>query len=251
MPFKTSIDAGIAEVVFDFPPVNAFKAGEWLDLGQLFRELSVDRARELRDHRGRGARLPVRGRREGARRGRERDHHGEPRMPGVLRGDLRLPRAGDRGRARLLPRRRDRHRGLLRRGDRERRRDLRTAGDRPRCDGRGDPPAAPLPGAGDAADVLHGRADPGTRRRIATGALEAVVPREELLPRARELAAKIASKSPLALRLAKESLNGIELLDLKRSYRYEQGFTLELYGSGDSQEARDAFVEKRDASFDD
>jgi enoyl-CoA hydratase len=61
---------------------------------------------------------------------------------------------------------------------------------------------------------------------------------------------KIAEKSPKAVRLAKESLNGIELLDVKRSYRFEQGFTLELYTSPDSQEARDAFVEKRDASFD-
>jgi len=81
------------------------------------------------------------------------------------------------------------------------------------------------------------------------GALEAVVKPEELRGVARELAAKIAEKSPKAVRLAKESLNGIELLDVKRSYRFEQGFTLELYTSPDSQEARDAFVEKRDASF--
>lgn len=83
------------------------------------------------------------------------------------------------------------------------------------------------------------------------GALESVVPRGDLRATARALAAKIASKSPRALRLAKESLNGIELLDVKKSYRYEQGFTLELYTSPDSQEARDAFVEKRDASFTD
>ena len=83
------------------------------------------------------------------------------------------------------------------------------------------------------------------------GALEAVVPRAELRATTRALATKIAAKSPKALRLAKESLNGIELLDVKKSYRYEQGFTLELYTSPDSQEARDAFVEKRDASFTD
>ncbi len=81
------------------------------------------------------------------------------------------------------------------------------------------------------------------------GALEAVVPRDEVMPRAREIARSIAAKSPKAMRLAKESLNGIELLDIKRSYRFEQGFTLELYTSPDSQEARDAFVEKRDARF--
>jgi enoyl-CoA hydratase len=83
------------------------------------------------------------------------------------------------------------------------------------------------------------------------GALESVVKRGELHSSARTLAGKIAEKSPRAVRLAKESLNGIELLDLKRSYRFEQGFTLELYTSPDSQEARDAFVEKRGARFGD
>ena len=68
---------------------------------------------------------------------------------------------------------------------------------------------------------------------------------------AMELAGKIASKSPKAVELAKWSLNGIELLDPKESYRYEQGFTLELYASPDSQESRDAFVDKREAAFGD
>jgi enoyl-CoA hydratase len=82
------------------------------------------------------------------------------------------------------------------------------------------------------------------------GGVESVVPRAELRAEARALAAKIAGKSPKAVRLAKWSLNGIELLDIKKSYRFEQGFTLELYTSPDSQEARDAFVQKRDADFD-
>jgi enoyl-CoA hydratase len=81
------------------------------------------------------------------------------------------------------------------------------------------------------------------------GAVESVVPRERLRDEALALAQKIAGKSPRALRLAKASLNGIELLDPKQSYRFEQGFTLELYTSPESKEARDAFVEKRDASF--
>jgi enoyl-CoA hydratase len=83
------------------------------------------------------------------------------------------------------------------------------------------------------------------------GGVLQVVKREQLRPAARELAAKIAGKSPRAVRLAKWSLNGIELLDVKQSYRFEQGFTFELYTSPDSQEARDAFVEKRDARFTD
>ena len=91
----------------------------------------------------------------------------------------------------------------------------------------------------------------GAQEAFRLGGLESVVKREELRPAARELAARIASKSPKAMRLAKWSLNGIELLDPKQSYRFEQGFTFELYTSPDSQEARDAFVEKREARFTD
>jgi enoyl-CoA hydratase len=89
----------------------------------------------------------------------------------------------------------------------------------------------------------------GAAEAYRLGGVERVVRRAELVAAARELAGKIASKSPKAVRLAKWSLNGIELLDVKKSYRFEQGFTLELYTSPDSQEARDAFVEKRDAKF--
>ena len=81
------------------------------------------------------------------------------------------------------------------------------------------------------------------------GGVESVVPRDELQDAAMALAATIAAKSPKALRLAKWSLNGIDLMDIKKSYRFEQGFTLELYTSPDSQESRDAFIEKRDADF--
>ena len=83
------------------------------------------------------------------------------------------------------------------------------------------------------------------------GALEEVVSKEELLSSAIKLATKIAEKSPLAIRLAKESLNGIEPNDVDKSYLYEQGFTLKLYESEDSTEARKAFVEKREADFKD
>ena len=81
------------------------------------------------------------------------------------------------------------------------------------------------------------------------GALESVHPRDALRPAAQALAESIAQKSPKAVRLAKESLNGIEPFDVKKSYRYEQGFTLELYTSPDSQETRDAFVDKRPPKF--
>jgi enoyl-CoA hydratase len=81
------------------------------------------------------------------------------------------------------------------------------------------------------------------------GAVERVVPRDELLDTAREIAGKIAEKSPAMVKLAKESLTGIEDGNLEDKYRWEQGFTLEAYTVGDSQESRDAFVQKREAKF--
>jgi enoyl-CoA hydratase len=82
------------------------------------------------------------------------------------------------------------------------------------------------------------------------GAIEKVVPRERLLDEARAFAAVIAGKSRTALRLAKEALNGIEAVDVDRAYRFEQGFTLEMYMNADSRKAREAFVEhKGNAEF--
>ncbi len=80
----------------------------------------------------------------------------------------------------------------------------------------------------------------------AFGSVLRVVPRSELRDAAFEVAGAIAAKSPTVIRAAKESLNGIDLWDVKRSYRYEQGFTFELNLSGVADEHRDAFVEKRD-----
>ncbi len=89
----------------------------------------------------------------------------------------------------------------------------------------------------------------GAAEAFRLGGLLKVVPRAQLRDEALALATKIATKSPRAVRAAKASLNGIELIEPKSSYRFEQGYTLELYMSRDSQEARDAFVEKRDAKF--
>ena len=75
------------------------------------------------------------------------------------------------------------------------------------------------------------------------GSVSQVVPRDELLATARGIAESIAAKSPTVIRAAKESLNGIDLWDVKRSYRFEQGFTFELNLSGVSDELRDDFVE--------
>jgi enoyl-CoA hydratase len=81
------------------------------------------------------------------------------------------------------------------------------------------------------------------------GAVREVVPRDELLDTARELARTLASKSPIALRLAKESMNRVEHLPLKEAYRIEQDYTARLQRFEDAAEARNAFLEKRDPDW--
>jgi enoyl-CoA hydratase len=77
------------------------------------------------------------------------------------------------------------------------------------------------------------------------GAVRAVVPRDSLLDEAGAFAAELAAKSPIALRLAKESMNRVEWLPLKEGYRTEQDYTARLLGFDDAKEARAAFMEKR------
>ena len=83
----------------------------------------------------------------------------------------------------------------------------------------------------------------------AYGSVLRVVERTALRGEARALAAEIARKSPTIIRAAKQSLNGIDPVDVNRSYRYEQGFTFELNLTGVSDEARQAFLDKRAARF--
>lgn len=82
------------------------------------------------------------------------------------------------------------------------------------------------------------------------GSVLEVVSRDELPKAARRIAEQIADKSPTVMRAAKESLNGIDLWDVKRSYRYEQGFTFELNLSGVSDELRDDFAGTEKANTD-
>ena len=81
------------------------------------------------------------------------------------------------------------------------------------------------------------------------GAVERVVQRAELRPVAREIALRIAAKSPQMIRIAKRSLSGTEDGSLEDKYRWEQGFTFEAYLTSDSAEARNAFAEGREPDF--
>jgi enoyl-CoA hydratase len=75
----------------------------------------------------------------------------------------------------------------------------------------------------------------------AFGSVLRVVPGDQLRASALEVAAQVAAKDPTVIRLAKEAFNGIDPWDVRRSYRYEQGYTFELSLSGVSDRLRASF----------
>src|ERR1700712_4192041 len=74
------------------------------------------------------------------------------------------------------------------------------------------------------------------------GSVLEVVPREALDEAALVVAREIARKDTRVIRMAKEALNGIDPIDVNKSYRFEQGFTMELNLAGVSDELRDDFA---------
>jgi enoyl-CoA hydratase len=79
------------------------------------------------------------------------------------------------------------------------------------------------------------------------GSVYRVVPRAGLDDAAVEVAREIAAKDTRVIRAAKEAINGIDPVQVHRSYRYEQGFTFELNLAGVADEHRAAFVAGRGA----
>ncbi|MCZ4497559.1 MAG: enoyl-CoA hydratase [Marmoricola sp.] len=81
------------------------------------------------------------------------------------------------------------------------------------------------------------------------GAVEQVVPEGEALAAAMQIAQEIASKSPLAIRLAKESIVRIESDEMETQYRTEWDYTNRLRGFNDSREAMRSYIEKREPEW--
>jgi enoyl-CoA hydratase len=74
---------------------------------------------------------------------------------------------------------------------------------------------------------------------------------DALHARAVELATDIAARSPVAVRLAKQSLDLAEGLGLEAGYEVEQQFSLRLAATPDAAEAAAAFREKREPRWSD
>ena len=90
--------------------------------------------------------------------------------------------------------------------------------------------------------------EPITAREAHDAGLVARVTQDELVVEdALALAAKIATKSPLALRLAKEAVNAAYEMSLTDALAHERRLFYLLFASEDQKEGMAAFVEKRDA----
>jgi len=92
--------------------------------------------------------------------------------------------------------------------------------------------------------VLTGRTM-GAREAEAHGLVTSVVPSEETVPAALDLAARIAAMPPVAVIAAKEAVNRAEELPLEAGLAFERRNFYLLFDTADSAEGMAAFGEKR------
>jgi len=92
--------------------------------------------------------------------------------------------------------------------------------------------------------------DPFTAQEaLDMGLVNAVVPRERLLPRALEYAERLAENGPLAVRKIKEGILRSSGLPLDRAYEIENEVSAAVMQSKDAREGPRAFKEKRKPDF--
>jgi enoyl-CoA hydratase len=96
--------------------------------------------------------------------------------------------------------------------------------------------------------VLTGRSM-GAREAEAHGLVTSVVPAEETIPRALELAARIAAMPPVAVVAAKAAVNRAEELPLEAGLEHERHSFYLLFDTEDQKEGMAAFAEKRKARW--
>jgi len=232
---------GVAEVVVDFPPVNALPVAAWFELGRTVRGLGEDAAVHVvvlrAEGRGFNAGVDI----------KEIQREGQPALIGVNRGCFEAFAAvyecavpvvaavngfclgggiGLVGNSDVIVAASDATFGL------------------PEVD-RGALGAAThlsrLVPQHKARAMMYTSATATAAELHAFGSVLEVVEPERLREAALAVAREIAAKDPTVIRAAKESLNGIDLWDVRRSYRYEQGFTFELNLSGVADKVRDEF----------
>jgi enoyl-CoA hydratase len=81
------------------------------------------------------------------------------------------------------------------------------------------------------------------------GLVDEIYPAAELMAKAKEMAAKIVSKGPLAVKAAKEAINLGRDVDLKSGCEHEASLFAGICATDDKTEGTKAFLEKRKAEF--
>ena len=106
-----------------------------------------------------------------------------------------------------------------------------------------------LVGLGRAKEMIL-TADPvDAEQALAFGLVNRVVPREDLARATRELAEKLASRAPVALRLAKAALNLSARVPVDSGLAFEVLSQTVLFETKDKKEGIAAFLEKRQPEF--
>lgn len=108
---------------------------------------------------------------------------------------------------------------------------------------------ARLVGVGQAFKLIYSGDMIRAEEAMRIGLVEEVVAPDQLMPRARELAASIASKSPVALQLIKEAIQASLEMPLAEGLRLETALLSVAFASEDKREGVRAFLEKRPPAF--
>ena len=108
---------------------------------------------------------------------------------------------------------------------------------------------ARLVGVGQAFKLIYSGEMISADEALRIGLVEEVVAPDELMPRARALAATIARKSPVTLRLIKEAIQASLETPLAEGLRLETSLLSVAFASEDKREGVRAFLEKRPPAF--
>lgn len=108
---------------------------------------------------------------------------------------------------------------------------------------------ARLVGMGIAKDLIYSGRNIKSDEALRIGLVNAVYPLADLMPKALELAQKIAANAPLAVRYAKESINKGFDLDADAAIALENQLFARCFATADQKAGMEAFLTKGKATF--
>ena len=106
-----------------------------------------------------------------------------------------------------------------------------------------------LVGMGQAMKIILTGEMIGAEEAHRIGLVDEVVPHDELREKTLELAGKIAAKSPVTVRVAKEAMRASERMSIEEGILYERDLFCLCFSTEDKKEGVAAFLEKRAAEW--